>query len=534
MPERVQVPPPNAVDRVVGYFNPAAGLRRAYARTQLAASIAYSGARRDRPATRMWSPFAGSPDADTLPSLPALRTRSRDALRNNPIAVSAFNAALTESVGIGIMPKSALDRDVLGMSEDEAQRWERRAERIFAIAASQLDVERRRSFARMQWLTLHSVLESGDLLVVRRNRRRPGDLLSTKVQLIEADRVSNPEGTLDTDRLVAGVEKDGDGAPIRFHVQQQHPGDIRMYAGEQSWVTVPAFGPKSGERLAWLVYQELRPGQTRGVPWLAPVIEPLKQLSDYGTSELHAAVVNSFFTMIVKSAMPEGGLPMPTTSPGDATERAQYKLGAGLVIEGDPLDEYTFVDPKRPNTSFEAFVLAWLRQIGAALGIPFELLVKHFSSSFSASQAAMLQAWRYFRTWTQWIVDDFCRPIWDLVITEAVSVGLLDAPGFLEDAVVRRAWLGTKWIGPGRGLVRPDVEVKASREAIDIGVSTIEDEAARLYGGDWEQLHEQRVREHRLRVAGGLEQDPPQPDPALPEPDPRRRIPPEIPEEDAA
>lgn len=522
---------PNMIDRMVEFFSPSAGLRRRRARATLALSsgmIQYTGARTDRPQTQTWTPVAGSADSDTLPSLPQLRARSRDATRNFPLAMAAMNAAMTESVGPGFRVKSVIDHDILGISEDEAQAWEARAERLFRMAAKnrQLDFGRRLTFTAMQYTALWSVLESGDLLVVRRQRKRPGDLVSLKIQLVESDRVCNENNEPDTDRLVAGVEMDDAGAPVRYHVRSQHPGDDLILARKAAtWAKVPAWGSKSGLRLAWLMYRPLRANQTRGVPFLAPVIEFLKQISDYGTSELHAAVVNSLFTVIVKSQTPETAQFIEQSDVAvdvaDDSPSKAYKLGSGLIIEGSDTDSFEFVDPKRPNHSFEGFMHAWMKQIGAALGIPFEVLIRHFNTSYSASQASMLEAFRFFESWQQFMVDEFCQPIYELFITECVAVGLLSAPGFFEDPLIRAAWLGTKWIGPRRGVVRPDIEIKAAKEAVESWFTTGEDESARIFGADWEHVYEQRGREMRRRAAAtaGLEPAPaPAPEPT-PEPE---------------
>jgi len=506
----------NAVDRVVSWFRPQAGVDRLRARTQLALAssrIAYTGARRDRAQTRNWRPPPGSADSHVLPAIADLRDRSRDLTRNAPLAVGAMNAALTETVGVGFTVKAAIDGTLLGLSDDEADAWERRAERIFRTLARtrQLDVTRRLTFAAQTYQLVWSTLEAGDTLVVRRASRRKGELLSTKFQFVEADRVSNRDDAPDTRRSVAGVEFDGEGVPLRYSVRNTHPDDHRWQeALDASWTAVPAYG-KSGQRISWLFMRQMRPDQTRGVPWLAPVVEALKEIAEYGANELAASVVNSLFSVIVKTDIgdeetsrivqaAEAGTPKPTAPDLD--------LRSGLVLEADPTDVFEFVDPKRPNVSFEQFVLAWVRQIGSALGIPYEVLIRHFSSSFSASQAAMLEAYRFFMVWQQWVVDDWCQPAYELVVYEAVTTGLLEAPGFLDDALIRQAWLGTKWIGPRRGVIRPDMEVQAAAQGVREGFTTIEDEAARLYGGDFEKIHEQRAREIRLRREAGLDIEP--------------------------
>jgi capsid protein len=64
-------------------------------------------------------------------------------------------------------------------------------------------------------------------------------------------------------------------------------------------LSVPAFGAKTGRRnILHLLYQE-RIGQRRGLPYLAPVLEALKQLGRYTDAELMAAVVAGMFTVFL-------------------------------------------------------------------------------------------------------------------------------------------------------------------------------------------------------------------------------------------
>ncbi len=74
----------NAVDRLVGYFSPAAGLRRAEARQQLVgAARSYEAARPNR-ATAGWRRPATSARSETYTALRDLRAGSHDTVRNNP------------------------------------------------------------------------------------------------------------------------------------------------------------------------------------------------------------------------------------------------------------------------------------------------------------------------------------------------------------------------------------------------------------------------------------------------------------------
>ena len=96
----------------------------------------------------------------------------------------------------------------------------------------------------------------------------------------------------------------------------------------------------------------------------------------------------------------------------------------------EPGEGVTFNNPTHPNTVFDTFVRAMCEQVGAALEIPADLLVMSFNSSYSASRAALLEAWKAFRMRREWLMRDFCRPTYELWLTEAVARGRIIAPGF--------------------------------------------------------------------------------------------------------
>ena len=67
---------------------------------------------------------------------------------------------------------------------------------------------------------------------------------------------------------------------------------------------------------------------------------------------------------------------------------------------------------------------AMCEQVGAALEIPADLLLMSFNSSYSASRAALLEAWKGFRMRREWLTDDFCKPVYEIWLTEAWRVGV--------------------------------------------------------------------------------------------------------------
>lgn len=89
----------NLIDRVVSYLDPVKGQRRFQARAMAAIAGGYIGASRSRMALSQWTTRANDADTDTLMDLPTLRSRSRDLIRNAPLASGAINTVCTNAVG---------------------------------------------------------------------------------------------------------------------------------------------------------------------------------------------------------------------------------------------------------------------------------------------------------------------------------------------------------------------------------------------------------------------------------------------------
>ena len=134
--------------------------------------------------------------------------------------------------------------------------------------------------------------------------------------------------------------------------------------------------------------------------------------------------------------------------------------------------------------------------------------MKEFNSSYSASRGALLEAWKAFRMYRQWFVDDFCRPVYLCWMAEAVARGRISAPGFFSDPLIRNAWLGCEWIGPTQGQLDPVKEVTAEIMSVGAGFSTNADSSIRINGSDWNHNMDQisREEEKRREVFGTEEQ----------------------------
>lgn len=525
------VPPSlNMLERAGAAVSPKWGMRRLMAKSALALAGGYAGASRNRPAMRNWTPDAVSPDDEVAYDLPTLRARSRDLIRNAPLAGGAVNTSVTHVIGTGLSMQSRIDRDYLGLGEDEADAWQAATEREFSIWAesTDCDVTRAQDFYGLQSLAFRAMCESGDVLGLLASVERKTTPYSLSIQLIEADRICNADGLRNSDTLIDGVEINASGEAIRYHVASRYPVAYSVAKGI-TWRKVEARGSNTDRLNAIHLFERLRPGQTRGVPMLAPVIEPLKQLGRYTNAELAAAVNASIWTVFVKmdpeafeglfeddarkdyikSASKWDG----TVGSGDIDDPAR----AVNLLPGESIDS---PEPGRPSSQFDPFVKAIVAQIGARLGIPFQMLMKLYDQSYTAARASFLDAWRMFRGRRDFMETHFCKPIYELWLEEAIGLGRIQAPGFFADPARRKAWLGSAWVGDSPGSLDPLKEVQAARERIDQEISTRADESILHDGKAWEPKHRQRAKEERLRQEDGTiaAAQPAQPEPPQEQP----------------
>ena len=489
----------------------------------------WRGASRVLRSMASWIPGLGSPRRDfNQNERRMLVARSRDAMRNHLVARAAITRLRTNVVGTGLVCRAQVDNEALGLSEEEADTLNGRLDRLWSLYADdprECDAEATLNHYQLQALVLVSSLVAGDVLVASPDQERPGCIFSTRLQLIESDRVSNPNGGMDRVDLVDGVECDALGAPVAYHVCTGYPGE-HLAGKTLAWERLTAFGAETGRRrVLHVLADKERPGQKRGMPYLAPVLEPLQKLERYSSAELMAAVISAMFTVFIKKGADflAGNLPMTALSEerpdGDNTADGELSLGEGAVVDLGVGEEPVVANPGRPNAQFDPFFTAVVKEIGAALELPLEELLLHYSSSYSAARAAMLQAWRFYSLRRWWLACDFCQPSRELVIDEAVARGLIDLPGY-GDSAKRKAYCQAIWIGPARGAIDELKEANAAGKRIEIGVSNETLETAAMTGEPWQQVFRQRVREvdqrrkHSLQALpkSGLE-NPPEPTP---------------------
>ena len=512
----------NLLDRAIAVVSPERAVRRVAARTALEfANSGYGnyGANLSKKSMRGWMYHGGSPKEDIEDNLNVLRQRSRDAYMGIPTASAALKTMRTNVVAGGLMPSPQIDADYLQLTNEQAEALQAQILREFALWADTpvCDADRVDNFYKLQQLAFLSYLMNGDAFALLPMKEQPGQPYSLRVRVIEADRVCSPDSY---DRLVPcevkgrrvhsivqGVETDADGMVIAYWICNQHPlSSLSNQAGALEWTRVEAYGSSGRPNVLHVMNRE-RAGQRRGVPVLAPVLEALKQLGRYTEAEITAAVISAMFTVFIQSATVQNGKPIGEALPPeqliDAQDQGTIELGNGAIVALNPGETVEFAKPEHPNSGYDAFFNAMVKEIGAALEIPPEVLEKQFTQNFSSARGSLNEFWRTCGMQRDWFSDDFCQPVYEAWLAEAVARGRIKAPGFFGDPAIRKAYADCKWNGPSRTALNPSQEVEAAIKRVDAGFSTAEEETAQLTGGDYNR----NIRKRAIEAARKREVD---------------------------
>ena len=438
---------PNALDNVIGFFNPEAGVKRARARMTLEQARKYDGAAGGR-RNQNWHAPSTSADAALGPSLERLRNRSRDLSRNNPFAARAVQVLVNNTVGGGVLGQ------IHSRSRNRATRWNQAWE-DWAKNPQLCDHDGRADFWGLQALVFRTVVESGECLI--RKRIDPRSEFPLKLQILEPDFIddSTKDGLTDDGGYIRqGVEYGPNDERIAYHLHRQHPGDRVLALHKYETVRVPA------DEIIH-VFRRDRPGQGRGVPWGAAVISRLRDFDDFSDAQLLKQKISACFTgfVIDSESQDTGGAPPLAESlePGSIEI-----LPAGKDVR--------FASPPSVG-EFDQFSRSMLLQIAAGYGITYEALTSDLSqANYSSARMGHLEFSRNIDCWQkQILIAQLLGPVWGWFKQAAEIVG--DDP-----ADVRMHWTPAR-----RELIDPQKEVGAIIEAVRGGLMSLS-EAIRRSG----------------------------------------------------
>ena len=379
---------PNILDRAIMTMAPVHAAKRAAARVALSvikSGYGSYGANLTKKSMRGWMYHGGSAKEDIEDNIDILRQRSRDAYMGIPTATAALKTMRTNVVAGGLMPALQLDSDYLGLDETAVEKLQAQFVREFALWAD--------------------------------------------TPVCDAERMDNFY-QLQQLAFLSYLMNGDTIALLPMKHQAGAPYDLRVRLIEADRVCSP-----DG-------FDRLMPCTVQGYE-----VQSIVQ-----GAEITAAVISAMFTVFVKSQNPSDGRPFGEMIPAeeliDNADQSSIELGPGAIIDLNPGEEVQFADPKHPNTGYDEFTNATIRLIGAGLEIPPEVMMKQFTTSYSAARGALNEFWRTCSMQRDWFTDDFASRSMRSGLQRRSPVGVSTRRAF---SPTRR---GARRTRPARGTAR--------------------------------------------------------------------------------
>lgn len=468
----------------------------------------------------MWTPGNYEPNIVHAYENPTIVARARDLVANNPFAAAAVDRRVSMTVGrsMRFTSQHELMAKRLGISTDDASILASQIEACFESWANdplfRNDYEEEQTFGGQAELAERHHFTDGEALGVMRWDENPGWKWRSSLQVLDPDRLGNPMGRVNSGTLVNGIETDGR-RNIAYHIREAHPADWTAYGKQMVFERVPA-RQEWGRPIVLHLRTKTRAGMKRGVSRFSSAMKLFKQTDQYTEAELSSALLNAIF----------GGYITTTKTAGEAGEalgvedlsklgdlRKEFygatnpKLSNGARIPVlAPGDDFKLNAIPRHVASFQGFLTTALQGIAAPLGLAGSQLTMDFSkTNFSSWRGEMLQVWRDVLQGRTLVETQFANLVLLCIIEEGIDNGDIvpppGCPGLYENT---SGWLAGRWIGPSRGTIDPEGEVKGAVARIGNGLSTFEVEALEGNGSDYQANAGQLAWERDMWAEKGL------------------------------
>ncbi len=403
-----------------------------------------------------WFTGAGDANAQIDASLPGLRERSRDLRRNNPYAHKGVELITNNVVGKGINTQlSGPNSDII------TKHWKSWAE------STACDFDGRHTLKGLQRVAFDAIVESGEVLI--RRRIISSAAYPVQYQILESDfldTTSRSKPSKKENYIMQGIEFSKLGKIVGYHLFESHPGSSRkMVSSGLKSNFIPA------DEIRHLFRQE-RPGQCRGVPWLAPVMIRMKDLDGFEDAQLLRQKIAACFTVFVHDISAE-----------DCGPETEEELGArvepGMIEHLPPGKTVTFADPPSVQ-NYKEFTSSQLRGISAGLGVSYEALTGDLTEvNFSSARMGWIEMNRNIESWRSHIlINGFINPAWSDFIWMLFLMG------------INASNVTAEHVPPKREMIDPTKEIPAAINAIRGGLSSRSAQIASM-GGDIEEVDAQ-------------------------------------------
>lgn len=497
------------------------------------ATNAYQGAASNRLMGSAWRVWDNDPNDDWTSDALILAQRAWDLVRNDPVMAALLSAKIVGTHGAcGMRMRSLYQADANVKATEDELRIRKEIEGVIAEASqgTQLDAN---GFA-----TRHELEEgidelattSGEAFAVRCYLEdRPGAAVATCWRLVRMERVCNPPGTPDSDRLYNGIALDRDGQAEGLWIAP--PRRTFMRSTVEQWTYVPWFAPDGSRNVLHRIGRRV-PGSYRGVSLFAACLPTAKQVKGLLEAYVVAKRVQACHPIIIECDDPVAAAKKDANGavlgPNTVLEPGKfYYVGRGAGV--------SFPSWAFGGADMQAFIDTLYRNEFASWGMPIDVVLAQLGrTNMAASRSAWQQYYRQCTRWQDDHIEQVSRPLDEAIVREAVARGRLTFPAGMSWQRI----MASRYVRPEQSMPDPLKEANAVAAWVALGR-----DKTGLWGEsgvDFRESVQQRADDDAFEAEHGITPKPaeaaalPAAAPADQPPAPAEDVPADAPADDAA
>lgn len=454
----------------------------------------------------------------TVPDYKRLRLRMYHAFATIDTIKIIASKFFYWTIGTGLKLQCEPDRTVLeseGIMNDDTfyANFQKLTESRFAVYANSKysDFSQEKNLHTLALNAYQGEFLGGDMLcVVRYEDHGP------VMQVISGEHVCSPEITekyfeeakTRGNKIKHGIEIDKKGTHVAYYVC------IDEDVTEDKFERIPAFGEKSGRRLAWMVSgQKISPDHVRAVPQMSQSLEKINKLDRYteatvtkaeqGANVVYTIEHQDFSTgenILQQELNKKKGI---NTLTGVDIDK-NHVLGDGLANKisvqtsgkayNMPNGSKLVSFQSEAESKYKEFKDSIFDDISAGSDVPPEVALQKYNSNYSASRAAINSFGHITIVNRLKFSNDFYLPFFKLWLEFQILTGKISAPGYLENQdnfMVTESYSKCRFIGKNMPHIDPLKEIKAIREMLGLSDTTPlisrEQAVEMLNAGQWDE-----------------------------------------------
>jgi len=454
-----------------------------------------------------WKTKNSDPDEQLVQEIDRIASRSADLYRTNALAHGIVQCKSTYVIGKGLLASPQIDGEYLGLDQETSSRYNKIIKREWEDFSNttEIDLRDQNTLNELQEIIYKAKVMQGNGIALLSLGARIDSPWLTKIQPVDATLLTNENNAPNTVRLCGGIQSDSRGKVSHYHFLKSHTDTSKVDAPHQSWDIIRKRGTSTGLANITHSFRCEQPGMLRGVSELAPIAGLLKNLDDYIGSVVDASILSAQMFMFIKTPDGDG---YNTTVGKETGIKNTYEVNGITATNLAEGEEVSFNNPTMPQSTFDNFLISILKPIAAAVEIPLEILIKYFTSSYSAARFGTLDFTRTIQRERTQFTNSFLLPIYDRFMFELALKDILPMRGYFIDHRVKRAWKKVSFNGQGFGAINPMQEIRAELLMVDNGLKTLDEVAMSLDGeSSWEDKQPQVVRERQINAANNPQQD---------------------------